>query len=164
MLEIVLVVSGNIGVSIFIAALRSGDRALAMVRNNAAVQQLETKKDITLIKSQVTDSNSVQKVVGRVKARKLPALCGYCVHHNLSLAQCHDHQLEGNFRNQAPSSTMLGYRIDYASVVQEKGEIDVIQLSVFSRAYEAIVADRNIKGCRITVSGQEDIDQLKFIE
>lgn len=77
-METVLVVgaSGNIGVSVIIAALRSGRRVLAIVRNSAAeqkiVQHVGTKDGITFVEAQVTDESSVQKVVDRVKAGELP--------------------------------------------------------------------------------------------
>lgn len=77
-METVLVVgaSGNIGVSVITAALRSGRRVLAIVRSNAAeqkiVQHVGTKDGITFVEAQVTDEKSVQKVVDRVKAGELP--------------------------------------------------------------------------------------------
>lgn len=78
-METVLVVgaSGNIGVSVIIAALRSGRKVLALVRNAAAeqkiIQHAGTKDGITFVEAQVTDESSVQRVVDRVKSGELPA-------------------------------------------------------------------------------------------
>lgn len=77
-METVLVVgaSGDIGVSVIIAALRSGRQVLAIVRNNAAeqkiIQHVGTTEGIIFVEAQVTDENNVQKVVDRVRAGELP--------------------------------------------------------------------------------------------
>jgi NAD(P)-dependent dehydrogenase (short-subunit alcohol dehydrogenase family) len=78
-METVLVVgsSGNIGVSVIIAALRSGRKVLAIVRNKAAeekiIQHVGTKDGITFVEAKVTDEKSVQRVVEKVKSGELPA-------------------------------------------------------------------------------------------
>ncbi|KAL7948024.1 hypothetical protein V8C42DRAFT_316435 [Trichoderma barbatum] len=236
-METVLVVgaSGNIGVSVIIAALRSGRQVLAIVRNNAAkqkiIQHVGSKDGITFVEAQVTDESSVQKVVDRVKAGVLPAFQHVYsavgkmeITHptqNLELSAFRDIMsvnLEGNFlayratipylisqgypnatwtlvtgsagdlgfagvtaisqgalfslasvaclenlkTNVRFNEVYLGYRVDYDSVVEEKGDDNRMKSSEFSHVYEAILANQDIRGCRITVSGPEDINQLKY--
>ncbi|PNP52417.1 hypothetical protein THARTR1_07021 [Trichoderma harzianum] len=257
-METVLVVgaSGNIGVSVIIAALRSGRRVLAIVRNNAAeqkiIQHVGTKDGITFVEAQVTDEKSVQKVVDRVKAGQLPDFqhvysagwfnifdilqyiflicqCGTVVGkmetthptQNLQMSAFRDIMsinLEGNFlayratipylidqgypnatwtlvtgslgdlgfagvtaisqgalfslasvaclenlkTNVRFNEVYLGYRVDYDSVVEEEGGDNRMKSSEFAHVYETILANRDIRGCRITVSGPEDVDQLKY--
>ncbi|KAL7783892.1 hypothetical protein V8C37DRAFT_396548 [Trichoderma ceciliae] len=78
-METVLVVgsSGNIGVSVIIAALRSGRKVLAIVRNKAAerkiIQHVGTKDGITFVEAKGTKESSIQRVVERVKSGELPA-------------------------------------------------------------------------------------------
>jgi NAD(P)-dependent dehydrogenase (short-subunit alcohol dehydrogenase family) len=78
-METVLVVgaSGNIGVSVIIAALRSKRNVLAVVRNQAASQKIfqhvGRKDGITVAEADVTKDDGVQGVVDQVKAGKLPA-------------------------------------------------------------------------------------------
>ena len=78
-METVLVVgaSGNIGVSVIIAALRSHRSVLAIVRNKASAdkifQHVGTKEGITFVEADVTSENGVQKVVAQVQAGTLPA-------------------------------------------------------------------------------------------
>lgn len=78
-METVLVVgaSGNIGVSVIIAALRSGRQVLAIVRNKAAedrlFQHVGTKEGITTVEADVATEDGVQTVVEQVKGGKLPA-------------------------------------------------------------------------------------------
>ncbi|KND92206.1 hypothetical protein TOPH_03075 [Tolypocladium ophioglossoides CBS 100239] len=78
-METVLVVgaSGNIGVSVIIAALRTGRKVLAVVRNKEAqekiIQHVGTKDGITFVEANVTNEHGVQGVVDRVKAGELPA-------------------------------------------------------------------------------------------
>ncbi|QYS93041.1 hypothetical protein H0G86_000429 [Trichoderma simmonsii] len=236
-METVLVVgaSGNIGVSVIIAALRSGRRVLAIVRSSAAekkiVQHVGTKDGITFVKAQVTDENSVQKVVDRVKAGELPdfqhvysAVGKIETTHptqNLQMSAFRDIMkinLEGNFlayratipylidrgypnatwtlvtgslgdlgfagvtaisqgalfslasvaclenlkTNVRFNEVYLGYRVDYDSVVEEEGGDNRMKSSEFAHVYETILANPDIRGCRITVSGPDDVDQLKY--
>jgi hypothetical protein len=70
--------------------------------------------------------------------------------------------LENRKTNVRFNEVYLGYRVDYDSVVEEKGGDNRMKASEFSRVYEAILADKDIKGCRITVSGPGDVDQLKY--
>ena len=76
---VVLVVgaTGNIGVSVIIAALRSHLSVLAVVRNEASAdklfQHVGTKEGITIVEADVTSDEGVQEVVDQVKAGKLPA-------------------------------------------------------------------------------------------
>ena len=69
--------SGNIGVSTIIAALHSGRKVLAVVRNKAAEDKIAghvgTRDGITFAHAEVTDEQSVKKVVDRVRAGELPA-------------------------------------------------------------------------------------------
>ncbi|KAL7961888.1 hypothetical protein V8C34DRAFT_311743 [Trichoderma compactum] len=238
-METVLVVgaSGNIGVSVIIAALRSGCRALAIVRNNAAeqkiIQHVGTKDRMTFR----------SKVVDRVKAGELPdfqhvySAGGYkkqlfstssigkldTTHptQNLKMSAFRDIMsinLEGDFlayratipylidqgypnatwtlvtgslgdlgfagvtaisqgalfslasvaflenlkTNVRFNEVHLGYRVDYDSVVEEEGADNRMKFSEFAHVYEAILANQNSRGCRITVSGPEDVHQLKY--
>ena len=78
-METVLVVgaSGNIGVSVITAALRSQRNVLAIVRNEASAdkifQHVGRKDGITIVKADVTSEDGIQKVVDRVRAGNLPA-------------------------------------------------------------------------------------------
>jgi NAD(P)-dependent dehydrogenase (short-subunit alcohol dehydrogenase family) len=78
-METVLVVgaSGNIGVSVITAALRSQRNVLAIVRNEASadkiLQHVGRKDGITIVKADVTSEDGIQKVVDRVRAGNLPA-------------------------------------------------------------------------------------------
>lgn len=56
----------------------------------------------------------------------------------------------------------LCYRVDYDSVCAEKGTADRIKASDFARVYEGILANKEIKACRISVYGPEDVEQLKY--
>ncbi|KAL6790700.1 hypothetical protein J3E68DRAFT_442956 [Trichoderma sp. SZMC 28012] len=236
-METVLVVgaSGNIGVSVIIAALRSGRRVLAIVQSNAAekkiVQHVGTKDGITFVEAQITDENSVQKVVDRVKAGELPdfqhvysAVGKMETTHptqNLQMSAFRDIMkinLEVNFlayratipylidrgytnatwtlvtgslgdlgfagftaisqgalfslanvaclenlkTNVRFNEVYLGYRVDYDSVVEEEGGDNRMKSSEFAHVYETILANSDIRGCRITVSGPDDVDQLKY--
>ena len=77
--EVVLVVgaTGNIGVSVITASLRSGRDVLAIVRNQESAKKLfdrvGTKDGITTVEADVTAEDGVQSVVDQVKAGKLPA-------------------------------------------------------------------------------------------
>jgi len=77
-MERVLVVgaTGNIGISVIIAALRSKREVLAPVRNAAAAERLYqhvgTKAGITTVEADVTSDDGVQSIVDRVKAGELP--------------------------------------------------------------------------------------------
>ncbi|KAK4071097.1 uncharacterized protein Triagg1_6464 [Trichoderma aggressivum f. europaeum] len=206
-METVLVVgaSGNIGVSVIIAALRSGRRVLAIVRNNAAeqkiIQHVGTKDGITFVEAQVTDENSVQKVVDRVKAGGLPdfqhvysavayrATIPYLIDQgypnatwtlvtgslgdlgfagvtaisqgalfSLASVAC----LENLKTNVRFNEVYLGYRVDYDSIVEKEGGDNRMKSSEFAHVYEAILANQDIRACRITVSGPEDVHQLKY--
>jgi NAD(P)-dependent dehydrogenase (short-subunit alcohol dehydrogenase family) len=78
-METVLVVgaSGNIGVSVITAALRSQRNVLAIVRNKASAdkifQHVGAKDGITIVEADVTNEDGVQQVVDRVRAGNLPA-------------------------------------------------------------------------------------------
>lgn len=78
-METVLVVgaSGNIGVSVITAALRSQRNVLAIVRNEASAdkifQHVGRKDGITIVKADVTSEDGIQKVVDRVRAGNLAA-------------------------------------------------------------------------------------------
>lgn len=80
-METVLVVgsTGNIGVSVIIAALRRQLNVIALVRNKASADKIfqHVRGDhvdrITLAEADVISEDGVQKVVDRVKAGELPA-------------------------------------------------------------------------------------------
>ncbi|KIX06340.1 uncharacterized protein Z518_04316 [Rhinocladiella mackenziei CBS 650.93] len=78
-METVLVVgaTGNVGVSVIIAALRSKRNVLAVVRNQLSAdkiyQHTGMKDGITVVEADVTSEHGVQEVVDRVKAGQLPA-------------------------------------------------------------------------------------------
>ncbi|RFU75517.1 nadp-binding [Trichoderma arundinaceum] len=213
-METVLVVgaSGNIGVSVIIAALRSGRNVLAIVRSKSAeskiIRHVGTIDGITFVEAEVTDENSVQKVIEKVKSGELPAFqhvysagkyssrlmayratVPYLIDQgypdatwtlvtgsagdlgfagvtaisqgalfSLASVAC----LENLKTNVRFNEVYLGYRVDYDAVVKEKGDDNRMTSSEFSRVYEAILANKTIKGCRITVSGPADIDELKY--
>jgi short-subunit dehydrogenase len=94
-METVLVVgaSGNIGVSVITAALRSQRNVLAIVRNRASAdkifQHVGTKDGITIVEADVTSEDGVQKVVDKVRVGNLPAF-----HHVYAAGTyMHDHSL-----------------------------------------------------------------------
>lgn len=70
--------------------------------------------------------------------------------------------LENLKTNVRFNEVYLGYRVDYDSVVEEEGGVNRMKSSEFAHVYETILANRDIRGCRITVSGPEDVDQLKY--
>jgi short-subunit dehydrogenase len=78
-METVLVVglTGNIGVSAVISALRSQRAVLAIVRNQASTEKLYkhvgTREGITTVETDITLEHGVQIIVGQVKAGQLPA-------------------------------------------------------------------------------------------
>ena len=69
--------TGNIGVSVTIAALRSKREVLAVVRNQAAAEKLYqhvgTKAGITTVEADITSDDGVRNVVDMVKSGKLPS-------------------------------------------------------------------------------------------
>jgi NAD(P)-dependent dehydrogenase (short-subunit alcohol dehydrogenase family) len=82
-METVLVVgaTGNIGVSAVVAALRSGRKILAVVRNQASAdklvkhvgKELANKGGITFVEADVLSDSGVRGVVDQVRAGKLPS-------------------------------------------------------------------------------------------
>lgn len=78
-METVLVVgaTGNIGAAAVTAALRSGRKVLALVRNEDSAAKLfrnvGTDEGITTVQADVTSEHGVRSVVEQVKAGKLPA-------------------------------------------------------------------------------------------
>jgi NAD(P)-dependent dehydrogenase (short-subunit alcohol dehydrogenase family) len=81
-METVLVVgaTGNIGVSAVVAALRSGRKVLAVVRNQASADKLVkhvgnelANKGITFVEADVLSDSGVRGVVDQVRAGKLPS-------------------------------------------------------------------------------------------
>ena len=69
--------TGNIGVSVVTAALRSKRKVLAIVRNQASADKLYkhvgTSDGITAVEANVLSDTGVQGVVDQVRAGKLPA-------------------------------------------------------------------------------------------
>ncbi|KEF60375.1 uncharacterized protein A1O9_01935 [Exophiala aquamarina CBS 119918] len=109
-MERVLVVgaTGNVGISVIIAALRSQREVLAPVRNAAAAERLYqhvgTKSGITTVEVDVTSDDGVQSLVDRVKARELPSFQ-------------HVYAAVGVFRAQSPSYTVdLSYYRDAMNI------------------------------------------------
>lgn len=80
-METVLVVgsTGNIGVSVIIAALHRKLNVLAVVRNKASADKIfqhigtEHADRITTVEADVTSEDAVQKVIDRVRSGKLPS-------------------------------------------------------------------------------------------
>lgn len=78
MVSTVLVVgaTGNIGVSATRAALNTGRKVLAIVRNDSSAEKLfkhvGTSDGITTVEADVMSDRGVQSVVDRVRAGELP--------------------------------------------------------------------------------------------
>lgn len=53
-------------------------------------------------------------------------------------------------------------RVDFDSVYEEKGPQGRTKSSDFARVYQGILANKKIEGCRVTVLGLQDIDDLKY--
>lgn len=68
--------SGIIGVAGVTAALRSGYKVLAVVRNQESAQKVfknvGKKEGITIVEADVTSDDGMKQVVDQVKAGKLP--------------------------------------------------------------------------------------------
>lgn len=79
MAETVLIVgaSGNIGVSVIIATLRTKRQVIALVRNKAAeekiIQHVGSKVGITFVETDVTKDGNIQQVVDDLKAGRAPS-------------------------------------------------------------------------------------------
>lgn len=77
-METVLVVgaSGNVGVAATAAALRTGRKVLAIVRNQDSAEKLfkhvGTRDGITIAEADLLSEDGVKGVVDQVKAGKLP--------------------------------------------------------------------------------------------
>jgi hypothetical protein len=56
----------------------------------------------------------------------------------------------------------LCYRVDFDSVCEDKGTDNRIKTSDFAFVYESILANKDIKGCRVSIYGPEDIKDLKY--
>ncbi|KAM3498635.1 hypothetical protein MY10362_008057 [Beauveria mimosiformis] len=56
----------------------------------------------------------------------------------------------------------LNYTIEHESTIKEKGLIHASKTSDFAQVYREVLARPVIRGCRISVHGQEDIDVLKI--
>lgn len=78
-METVLVVgsSGNVGISVILAARKAGRSVLAVVRNQASqdkiLQSVGSIEGIRFVEADVMQPDAIQKVVDNVKASKLPA-------------------------------------------------------------------------------------------
>ena len=55
----------------------------------------------------------------------------------------------------------LCYQVDYDSIAEEKGLEQNIKASEFAQVYEKMLEDETIKGCRVSVYGRSDLDDLK---
>lgn len=55
----------------------------------------------------------------------------------------------------------LAARVDFDSVAEAKGGAQ-IKASEFALVYEGILANKDIRGCRVSVLGPGDIDLLKY--
>lgn len=52
----------------------------------------------------------------------------------------------------------LAHRVEVDAVAEKHG---TMKASVFSRVYEKILAKPDVKGCRIRVDSEEDVDNLR---
>lgn len=77
-METVLIIgaSGNVGVAATSAALRTGRKVLAVVRNQDSAEKLfkhvGTKEGITIVEADLLAEDAVKGVVDQVRAGKLP--------------------------------------------------------------------------------------------
>ena len=53
----------------------------------------------------------------------------------------------------------LGFRVEVDAVAEKNS---TMKASVFSRVYEKILAKPDLKGCRIRVEREEDVDNLRY--
>jgi NAD(P)-dependent dehydrogenase (short-subunit alcohol dehydrogenase family) len=69
--------TGNIGVAVTIATLKTGRHVIAPVRNSASAAKLfehvGTRDGITAVEADVTSEDGIQSIVDRVEAGTLPA-------------------------------------------------------------------------------------------
>lgn len=56
----------------------------------------------------------------------------------------------------------LCYRVDFDAVCEEKGSDNRIKASDFALVYEGILANKDIRACRVSVYGPDDIRDLKY--
>ncbi|CVL04741.1 uncharacterized protein FMAN_12839 [Fusarium mangiferae] len=74
---LVIGATGNIGVAVAIAALKTGRQVIAPVRNSASAAKLfehaGTRDGITTVEADVTSEDGIRHIVERVEAGKLPA-------------------------------------------------------------------------------------------
>lgn len=54
----------------------------------------------------------------------------------------------------------LNVRIDYDAVAEK--ESGSMKASEFGKVYEQILASPEVKGCRVSVKANEDVEELKF--
>ena len=73
-----------------------------------------------------------------------------------SMATAACRQLSGT--NVRFNEVYLAYRVEVDAVAEKNG---TMKTSVFSRVYEKILAKPDVKGCRIRVGSEEDVDNLK---
>ena len=55
----------------------------------------------------------------------------------------------------------LCYRVDFDAVCEQLGG-NRIKSSAFAKVYEGILANKDIRGCRVSVYGPQDIEELKY--
>jgi NAD(P)-dependent dehydrogenase (short-subunit alcohol dehydrogenase family) len=56
----------------------------------------------------------------------------------------------------------LSFRVDYDSVVAETGDAWRTKASDFARLYQGVLANKQIKGCRVKATSPKDIDNLDY--
>lgn len=87
--------TGHIGTSATIAALRSGYRVLAVVRNQTSADKLtrnvgaELAKGITFVEANILSDTGISGVVDRVRAGELPAFQHVFTSGMCTVQRCH---------------------------------------------------------------------------
>ena len=61
--------------------------------------------------------------------------------------------------NVRVNEVYLNARVDYDEVAEKQG---TMKASDFGKVYEQILARPELKGCRVSVKGEEDVEELKW--
>lgn len=69
---------------------------------------------------------------------------------------------ENTRTNIRANEIYLNTRVDYDDVVEKKGDLWRVRASEFGRVYEAVLANREIDACRVSVLGKDDLEDLKY--
>lgn len=70
--------------------------------------------------------------------------------------------LENATTNIRFNEVYLCYRVDFDSVYEEKGPENRMKTSDFADVYVGILADEDIKACRVSVFSPQDVKDLKY--